>query len=281
VFDYYLADKPEGELELEILDSDGNVVRSFESGKKDGEAMSEMESFFGGGGDKPLPAAAGMHRFTWNTRYEGVDKVKDAILWGFTGGPRALPGTYTARLSAGDWTVERSFQIRPDPRWKNVTHQDLVDQLHMAMAIRDTLTRVYDGIRDLRSAREQIHAAVKRAKDAGAEGDIEARADSLVSHMDALEGELMQTRNESGQDPIRFTPQFDNQVAALYQNVAFPDGVPTQGAKERWQDLLSRWTSLRQRLDTLLKRDVGSFNEMLQGRGVPAVAVPKHEGGGA
>jgi len=240
-----------------------------------------MESFFGGGGDKPLPASAGMHRFTWNLRYDGVDKVKDAVLWGFTGGPTAVPGTYMVRLSAGDWKAEHSFQIEPDPRWKNVTRQDLVDQLHMAMAIRDTLTKVYDGIRGLRSAREQVQAAVKRAKDAGASGDFEARADSLSAKMTALENDLMQTRNESGQDPIRFPPQFDNQVAALYDNVMLPDGRPTQGAKERWQDLLSEWAGYRQRLDTLLEQDVGAFNQLLRSQGVPAVSVPKTgEGGG-
>jgi len=282
VFDYYLSANVRDTLTLEILDADGNVVRTFRSGKTEGGEASEEESFFGGGRDRPLPSGKGMHRYTWNLRLKGVDKPEDAVVWGYTGGPTAVPGTYTARLSADDWSAERKFKIRPDPRWQGVSHQDLVDQLHMATAVRDTLQQVYDAIRALRSAREQVKAAAKRAGDAGAGGDVAARADSLIAHMTALEGELVQTRNESGQDPIRFPPRFDNQVAALYDNVAGPDGAPTGGARERWQDLVSQWKEFRGRLDGLLKDGVASFNQLLQQQDVPAVVVPKGgaDGGG-
>ncbi|HKK27985.1 MAG TPA: hypothetical protein VKB18_07870, partial [Gemmatimonadota bacterium] len=280
VFDYYLSGKVQDTLRLEILDADGNVVRTFESGKAEGGEASEEESFFGGGRDRPLPSGKGMHRYTWNLRLQGVDKPEDAVVWGYTGGPTIVPGTYTARLSAGDWSAERKLEVRPDPRWQGVSHQDLVDQLHMATAVRDTLQGVYDAIRALRSSRKQVKAAAERAEAAGADGEVAARADSLTARMTELEGELMQTRNESGQDPIRFPPQFDNQVAALYGNVAGPDGAPTRGARERWQDLLSQWKEFRGRLDGLLKDDLGAFNQLLQQQNVPAVVVPKGSAGG-
>ena len=39
----------------------------------------------------------------------------DAVVWGYTGGVKAPPGTYTARLAAGGETAERSFRLLPDP----------------------------------------------------------------------------------------------------------------------------------------------------------------------
>jgi hypothetical protein len=280
IFDYYLAKKPDGPVKLEILDSSGKVVRTFSSEKeKGGGEVSEFAAFFGGGRSRPLPASAGMHRYTWNLRYDGVKTSKGAVVWGFTGGPSAVPGSYTARLTVGGQTTERSFEVKPDPRWRGVTQEDLAAQLTMAMAVRDTLQHVYDRIDALRSARDQVKAAAERAEDAGA--DVAAQADSLESEITALEKDLIQIRNRSGQDPIRFTPQFDNQLAVLYSNVALPDARPTDGASERWTDLLSEWSGLRDRLAKVLDTDVGAFNQLLQEKGVPAVVAPKRDEGAA
>lgn len=193
-----------------------------------------------------------------------------------------MTGTYTARRIVGRDRTSRSFDVKPDLRWKGVTHQDLVEQFQLATTIRDTLNHVHGRIDALRSAREQVEAAEKRAKDAGV--DVSARADSLVQEMTALEKDFIQTRNRSGQDPIRFPPTFDNQVATVYGDAAGPDGKLTDGARQRWTDLLSRWTGLRGRLHQLLDTDVGAFNQLLQQKDVPAVVAPKQggkEGSGA
>jgi photosystem II stability/assembly factor-like uncharacterized protein len=276
ILDYYMARKPDGPVKLEIIDPSGKTVQTFSSKKKEEEGEpSELAAFFGGGRSRPLPASEGMHRYTWNLRYPGVHTSKGAVVWGYTGGPQAVPGTYTARLIVGSDTTSRSFDVKPDPRWRGVTHQDLVEQFELAVAMRDTLNHVYGRIDALRSARGQVKAAEKRAKDAGV--DVTARADSLVDDMTALEKDLIQTQNRSGQDPIRFPPQFDNQVAAVYGNVAGPDAKPTDGARERWNDLLSQWSGLRDRLGKVLDTDLGAFNQLLQQKGVPAVVAPNKD----
>ena len=47
----------------------------------------------------------------------------------------------------------------------------------------------------------------------------------------------MQTKNESGQDPLNYPPKLDNQLAYLYGYVGFSDGSPTSGALTRYADL--------------------------------------------
>ncbi|NIR41072.1 MAG: hypothetical protein GWN79_25045, partial [Actinobacteria bacterium] len=73
--DYYLEGAPSGVLELEIHDADGNLVRAFTSAGA-GESVTDAEPGMRAPqmavlGTPSLPAAAGMHRFTWDLRYPG------------------------------------------------------------------------------------------------------------------------------------------------------------------------------------------------------------------
>lgn len=268
VLHYYFADAPEGEVTLEFLDADGEVVRSF-SGTAEED---DDDGGFGGG----LSVEAGMNRFTWGLTTEGVDDVDDAVTWGYTGGATVVPGTYTARLVAGGDTLTRSFAVRPDPRLDDVTQADYRAQHDLAIAIRDTLNHVYDAIREIRSVREQLEGTAGRAEEAGHGEGLVARADSIAGALTAVEEELMQTNNESGQDPINYPPQLDNQYAYLLGFVAGPEGRPNEGARVRFDDLNAEWAELRSRLHGILEEDVAAFNQTLEERGVPGIISPTH-----
>jgi hypothetical protein len=252
--DYTFAEAPDTTVTLEVVGPDGDVVRSFTS---DSSAAQEN-------GDPVLPAEAGLNRFHWSLRADGVDMVDDAIVWGFTGGPKVAPGTYTVRLSTADGgSLTESLDVRMDPRLENVTRADLQAQYDLATEIRDSTTAIYDAIRTIRSVREQMHSVAEHAAEAGHDG-LTARADSISEELTAIEQELMQTRNESNQDPLNFPPQLDNQYAYLYGYVAGPSGPPTEGARERLRDLNEQWRPLRERLQTVLDTDLAQFNEQVR-----------------
>jgi len=265
---YHLASATDGELTLEILDADGDVVKSFTS-----DSATAREA-----GDPALPQETGQNRFVWNLRYPGVDEVDDAVVWGFTGGPKAVPGTYRARLVVGDVSQTREFEVLKDPRQENVTQQDLEAQFELAVAIRDTLSEVYEAIRTIRSVREQVKSVATYAEKAGAGEDLKARSDSIARKLTDIEEQLMQTKNESNQDPLNFPPQLDNQFAYLYGYVAGPDARPTAGAFTRFDDLNGQWGELRDQLTSVLSTEVAAFNRQLAERGVENVIVPRPEG---
>ena len=264
--DYTFAEAPDTTVTLSVLDSEGSVVRRFTS---DSSAAEEN-------GDPVLPAEAGHNRFHWSLRGKDVNTVDDAILWGYTDGPKVVPDTYTARLAtaSGD-TLTRSFDVRMDPRLEDVTRADLQAQHDLATAIRDTTNAIYDAIRTIRSVREQVTSVAQHAQKAGHEGLTE-RADSIASDLTAIEQELMQTRNESHQDPLNYPPRLDNQYAYLYGYVAGPDGSPTEGARERFRVLnREEWAPLRERLQTILNTDVPRFNERVRALASDPVFIPK------
>ena len=261
---YTLAETPDTPITLDILNGDGDVVQTFTS---DSTAAEENDQ-------EPIATSEGLNRVRWNLREDGVDEVDDAIVWGYTGGVKALPGTYEVRLTTGETTQTQSFAVQKDPRLTDVTQQDLIAQHEMATTIRDTLNQVYDAIRTVRSVREQMHSVAKYASDAGHEG-FTAAADSIAEKLTAVEQELMQTKAESGQDVINYPPQLDNQYAYLYGYVVGPTGRPTPAAETRFEDLNAQWTSLRGRLHTILNEDVAAFNRMVrESTGAQPVLIP-------
>jgi DNA-binding FrmR family transcriptional regulator len=265
-FHYTLAEAPDDAVTLDVLDQQGTVLRSFTS---DSTAAEENEDL------ALIPAEAGMNHVAWDMMTEGVDTPEGAIVWGYTGGVKVVPGTYQVRLTVGDDSQTRSFEVLKDPRLTDVTQADLMAQHQMATTIRDTLQSVYDGIHKLRSVRDQVHSVAKYAEEAGLSADISTQADTVASKLSDLETELIQVQAESFQDVINYPPKLDNQYAYLYGYVTGPNGAPTEGARVRFSDLNDQWTTLHDRLQTILNTDVAQFNQMVQqAGGTQPILVP-------
>jgi photosystem II stability/assembly factor-like uncharacterized protein len=237
LFYYTLAAEPEENLTLEVLDGAGDVVRVYAShpskfSQADKEAIGRSADF------RPdsIPANVGLNRANWNLFYEGPDMVDGAIIWGFTGGPAAAPGSYQVRLTLGDVTQTENFEILMDPRL-TITEADLQEQFDLLLRIRAMLQESHDAIREIRSVRGQMKEQAKLAADAGFGDEFGVVADSASTKLTGVEQELMQTKNQSFQDALNFPPMLDNQIAALYGYVLQTTDRPNQGAYDRLGDL--------------------------------------------
>ncbi len=273
---YHLSEEPEEEIQLEILDAQDQVLRTFKSKTEDNEDKSS------GNGEeedeeKPIPAKEGMNRFEWDLLNPKLDIIKGSVMsLGYTGGYPVVPGTYIARLTVGDDVQTKSFEVSKDPRLTDTTQDDLVKQDELTNQIRDKVTETHNAIRTIRSVREQLKNVVQLAEKAGHEGDYKDSVDSISEKLTALEEELIQTKNEDGQDPLNFPPMIDNQYVYLYGHVAFSNGRPTEGSYERFNDLNARLQPHLDRLQQIIDTDVAAFNQELKDKGVTVVMVPKY-----
>ena len=270
---YYLSTETESEVRIEIVDSSGRTVRSFSG---DSATAAEL-------GTPRLETKAGTHRMAWDITYAGPDTLGGVEISGFTGGVKAPPGEYEVRLHVGDQTQTRSLTVLPDPRIAGVTQADYDEQLRLGLAVRDTISRIYGELRKLGSVRDQLKSIKERASEAGYPSEITSRADSLVAALVAIEEELRQVKNQSGQDMLRFPPKLDTQYLTLYSyitgvdNYSFggPEGRPTEGAYARFDDLNAEWNEIRGQLEAVLTTGIPAFNAELQQADVPAVIVPR------
>jgi hypothetical protein len=224
----------------------------------------------------------GLNRVTWNVMYPGPDVPDDAVMWGYLGGVKAPPGTYTVRLSVGGSSVgEQTMRLLADPRIPEVTQADYAEQYRVAMEIRDSISAVTEAIETLSTIRDQVQAVVEKAEAVDQAEALEPLADTLTTKAREVHEELQQTKNQSGQDPIRFPPRLDNQWVELYNNVTGPDGYiaggpegrPLPGAYERLGDLNGDWAEIRLRVQALLENELRRFNELVVRLGLPAIAL--------
>jgi hypothetical protein len=235
MIDYWLSpEAATGVVTMEIVDASGAVVRAFTSaGEGETERAPDEPSMRRPAmervGTPRLPAAAGHNRFVWDMAWPGPWDA-NARRSG-RGGPLALPGAYTVRLTAGGRTMTKPLALRIDPRIARdgVTLADLREQLAHNLRARDLVTDANVMAARLRALR----AAVGRADGAG--GDVAAR-------LTALERRLLP-------EPVRYgRPGLLTHIGYLY-------GLTTRADQKIGRDAVARYAELRKELDAM-RREV-------------------------
>ncbi len=268
---YYVADEPEGDVVIEVVDPQGDVVRTFAS---DSATAADADG-------ERIEKSAGLNRVAWTLSYPGPELPEGSVQWGYSGGVTAPPGDYSVRLTVGEDVLERGFRLLPDPRIPEVTVASYQEQFRVAMLARDSITSITRAIEDLAAIQEQTEAVMERARTAGRAAELEALADTLAEKSTGVTEDLMQTRNQSSQDPIRFAPRLDNQWLELYGRITGTDGyisggaegAPHPGTMERLEVLLEEWEVVRLRYTDLLENELRRFNEAVERMGLPAIVL--------
>jgi hypothetical protein len=198
-------------------------------------------------------------------------------MWGGGGGgqgPKAAPGLYTVKVSAGDWSQTQTFRLNSDPRLPPMTEADGAEQLRMARESGLKIKELYDTLLTIRDVKQQ---ASDIAQKSDARARMEAAAKALTEKLVAVEGEITQLQGEAGQDALNFPGRIDNQWIALYGNVTNQERKVNKAVTERYADLTPPTDALMQKAATSLKVDVDAFNAAAKKAGVKQGIVVKHD----
>jgi hypothetical protein len=141
VFDYYLGTAPQGDVVLEILNAQGQVIRAWTSASPSKDTLridgsSGMASGFRVAGySDQLRKTVGLHRFAWDMRHLGPWDSQG--LRSSRGGPMTAPGTYTVRIKMDGQVQSQSFQLLMDPRLlkSGISIKDLQDAEGLSLRI--------------------------------------------------------------------------------------------------------------------------------------------------
>ncbi|MCK5793823.1 MAG: hypothetical protein KAH12_03905, partial [Anaerolineales bacterium] len=249
VFFYYLNEKHETPVSLEVLDADGDVIREFDTETNSGQAVADK---------------SGLNKFVWNFSYPAPEVNKGSVMsLARVRGAVAPPGKYSVRLKAGETEQLQDFEIVRDPRW-STSDADLEAQFQLADAVGKQLEKTHTAIKQIRSIREQAGFILDKTKDKEYHGSLKAAFEAMDKKLVSLEESLIQTQNEAGQDPINYPPKIDNQFAYLMSIVNSQDSKPTAGCYERFEDLKKELQPMQDQLDSILKKDLKEFNRMLE-----------------
>ena len=120
----YVLNGDTRQISLEILDSKGQVVRQYASDDMAPDISHVNIPLYWIRPFQLLSGKKGAHRFCWDMRYNPIYQedfsFPIAAVFGQTApepsAPFAVPGTYTARLTADGKTYEQTFNVTIDPR---------------------------------------------------------------------------------------------------------------------------------------------------------------------
>jgi photosystem II stability/assembly factor-like uncharacterized protein len=275
---YYALPRRAERVTLDFLDAQGRVIRSF-SGTPADSARAARPQTPGGGDDdddeapaRPLEpklaVKAGLNRFTWDLRYPGAEDFPGIVLWAARlVGPRAVPGSYRARLTVDGREVgTEEFRVVTDPRVR-VTAADLQAQFALAMRVRDRTTDANRGVLLVRGIRDQVNERLTRTQDPA----VRAAADSLLGKLAAIEDSLYNPRLRSSQDPLNFPIRLNNKMAALLGVIESAESAPTRQTFEAFDDLSRRIDTQLAALNAAVASDLPRLNALLRARRLPEV----------
>lgn len=227
ILNYYLPSNVQGEVSLEIVDSQGKVVRKFSS--EDPVTPIDEKSLqvpmYWIRQPKALPKTAGSHRWVWDLRYApppGGRGYPISAIYGDTPpvpeGPLAMPGEFKVRLTVDGKTLEQKLLIYMDPR-VYLEPGALSKQFEVAKWCYDRMADARKMIGDATAAK----AAGKNVDDL-----LAARGDSSIA-------------------------AFSSDASTLMNRVEEADAMPTQPMLDAYEALKKRFADLQAKLQNVIR----------------------------
>jgi len=254
---------------VEILDAQGKPIRAFTGIAADANTPArpggdDDTAFFRGPPDPKPSTKQGMHRINWDLRYPGATDFPNLIMWAAgTRGPVAPPGSYQVRVTADGNTAVQPFAIRREPRLlADVTDADLQKQFDLAMQIREKTSQANEAVLLVRGIRPQIDD--RKGKLDSKAGPTAKALDELKDTITAVEVEVYQVKNQSGQDPLNYPIKLNNKIAAIQGIVESADARPTDPDVDVFSLLARQLDDQLAKLDTAVKTKLPQVNQMLQ-----------------
>jgi len=211
-----------------------------------------------------------MNNVTWDLRYSGATTFPGIILWGAGGwnaGPAAAPGTYQVRMTVDGRTMTQPLIVKRHPLYE-ATDADLVEQFNLALQLRDKVTEANNAVIQIRAIKTQVADRLGKSPDPA----LKTAGDTLTKNLSAIEEEIYQVRNQSGQDPLNFPIKINNRLASLYSVITQGDGKPIGNAAPIFRDLVGELKVQTDRLGRVLAADFTAFNTNLRRLGLDPIA---------
>jgi len=233
MIEYYLPSAPAGPVTIEIVDSAGAVVNSYNSDAPAGGGRGGRGGRGGGGGDPEDPDAAGGGGFGRGRGLAPARVTKDVgvnrFVWDVrhSSGLAVPPGAYQARLKVGATSETQAFTVLIDPNIaaEGTTVADLKEQYEHNVRTRDLTTAVTQLVARVRDAQTKLKGAT--GADADKAKQIEAIAAKLLA------------------EPVRYGKP------GLQDHIRYLAGMTTRADQKVGRDALDRYQVLKKEFDAV------------------------------
>lgn len=240
-------------VKIQIMDSQGNLVRKIKGTKK-----------------------AGINRVAWNLQHKPPKQRRpeeaevDRRFRPY--GPQVVPGEYTVKLIVGDKTLSKKLRVEIDPALE-VTESELQTQFNTAIQLRDMVSSLNLALRALDGIELQVtnlKKTIKREKGEVPQEINEAMKD-VAQQLTDLKNMLTRERSAG----LYTAPKLLDKVSSLYSTVERGFAAPTSHQMDYLEKLQGEYQKAIEKVNSLIEQNVPAFNEMLQTHHLPTLLVPK------
>jgi hypothetical protein len=256
-------------LTLDILDKNGDLVRSYSS-EKDKNA----KTWTGGPQPEPvIPNKKGINRFNWDLTREAGPGVEGVFMLGNYNSGEVMPGTYTVRLSDGTQQMETTAIVLGDPRIE-ASLEDYAAQEALLKQLERTFREIHTSVNEMRALKDQILAIIKPLKDKPDMKELVEQGEAISKNIEIWEQALIQPKQQTFQDVINFPNRLNAEIASLIGRVSEADPKLTQGTKARMEDVQKEWTASQQAMQEIVNEKIPAFNKLYQSKGIAPILLP-------
>jgi photosystem II stability/assembly factor-like uncharacterized protein len=265
ILDYSLQQAASGPVTLEILDAQGKLVRRYSSTDQPPETRAELAKqlipLYWIQMPEILPAGAGMHRWVWDLHYPAPESTSHSYPISavphetprYPLGPRALPGTYTARLTADGHTLSQEFTVKMDPRVKT-SLAGLEQEFQMQTRLAALMTESAKAVTEILSVREQLEKLSGKAS-----GTTSDELKAFSKKVQDVYGEASAT--ETAKPALR---QVNSGLNALYGQVDRADAAPTPAQTDAAAHFGRELPGMLKTWEEIRTTDLAALNQKLR-----------------
>jgi hypothetical protein len=285
LIDYFLPNKAD-EVAIEILDSDGKLVRRYSSMDKPEQTQEQLEAqlipLYWLRPQRSVSTEAGMHRWVWDLRYAPpVSSQHEYPIAAvphdtprYPLGPLVVTGVYKVRLQADGQSFEAAVTVKMDPRVK-ISAAALQAQLDLEKQLASAVTQSSQAVLEALSLKEQLQKDSASASES-AKKSIEAIEQKLKT---VLEGE--KPGQTSGEKTA--LSEVNDELISLYKEVEKADMEPTLAQQQAFGAIKPELKVVLEKWEHFKQTELPAGNRQLRGAGLPELSPdlpPEHEAAG-
>ncbi len=275
IIDYRLASATKGAVTLDILDSDGKVVRHYSSADKPDHLPAERYFQKGWlGSPETLGTSAGAHRFVWDLRYPRPD----ALLYGYSiaatwdsdtpltpEGPLVSPGKYEVVLKVDGHAYRAPLNVTMDPR-VTLDQNALAQGLAFSREVGDSLQKIWQAHGEIDAVRDQLDQAEKKLGDDAAHKALHDEIDAFRKKTDPLvSGDAETSTNLEA---------MNDALTGIATDVEGADRAPTDGQRDAYAQYKASLDKATTQWQSIRGTDLPTLNTHLKAAGIKPLTVP-------
>jgi hypothetical protein len=235
----------EPKIKIEILDSEGGLIREVEG-----------------------PAKAGTHRIAWDLRREPIPKPEDEKAFRFQmSAPQVHPGQYTVKWKVGDKELTRPVDVRLHASLE-VDESHLRAQYDALMTLQGMGKRGAEMVRSIDDIKPQLESIIQRlGKMEEIPEDLVENAKQIVEKLEELRDEMARPSDES----YRGGGKLLDKIRGLAGSIGAATAAPTVAQNEWLAAFSAELEDVVGRFKVVIEQDILALSQDMDAAGIPRV----------